>query len=61
MALATTRGCSGFQPLVFAGLGIARELLLPNTNQVHYAKGEIQRGKSAAASRRPSALWFHAE
>ena len=38
--------------------GIARELLLPKTNQVHREKGKIQREGSAAAGRRPSALWF---
>ena len=41
--------------------GIARELLLPKTNQVHHEKGEIQRGGSPAAGRRPSWMWFHAE
>ena len=40
--------------------GIARELLLPKTNQVHHEKGEIQRGGSPAVGRRPSWLWFHA-
>ena len=36
--------------------GIARELLLPNTNKVHNEKGEIQREKRLAAGRRPTGL-----
>jgi len=41
--------------------GIARELLLPNTNKVHNEKGKIQRRKRLAAGRRPTGLCFRAE